>query len=105
MKSPRVAIGLFLIAFCAVVFAQSEAPATPKSEAQQSFDTMKTLAGNWEGPVTVNPPMPGMDDPIKPLHVTMRVTSRGHVIVHEFQESNTPLDPAKYDHPVTMFYL
>ena len=39
------------------------------------------------------------------LHVSMRVTSRGHAIVHELQESGTPLDPKKYDHPVTMLYL
>ncbi len=41
----------------------------------------------------------------KPLHVSMRVTSRGNVLVHEFQEAGTPLDCAKYDHPVTMLYV
>ncbi len=35
----------------------------------------------------------------------MRVTSRGNALVHEGQEANTPLDPTKYDHPVTMLYL
>lgn len=50
--------------------------------------------------------MPWMNEqPIKPLHVTMLVTSRGNAIVHEFQEANTPLDPSRYDHPVTMFYV
>jgi hypothetical protein len=76
------------------------------SEAKQTFDQFKSLAGEWEGPVAVNPLMPGMkDQPIKPLRVTMRVTSRGNVLVHEFQEAGTPLDPKKYDHPVTMFYV
>jgi hypothetical protein len=42
---------------------------------------------------------------IKPLHLSMRVTSRGNVLVHEFQEAGTPLDPTKYDHPVTMLYV
>jgi hypothetical protein len=42
---------------------------------------------------------------IKPLHVSMRVTSRGNVLVHEMQEAGTPLDPATYDHPVTMLYV
>src|SRR5262245_54014755 len=37
-------------------------------------------------------------------HITMRVTSRGNALVHEMQEPGTPLDPAKYDHPVTMIY-
>jgi hypothetical protein len=76
------------------------------SEAKQAFDQFKNLAGEWDGPVSVNPLMPGMkDQPIKPLHVTMRVTSRGNLLVHEFQEAGTPLDPTKYDHPVTMFYV
>jgi hypothetical protein len=35
----------------------------------------------------------------------MRVTSRGNALVHELQEANTPFDPTKYDHPVTMLYL
>jgi hypothetical protein len=41
----------------------------------------------------------------KPLHITMRVTSRGNALVHEMQEAGTPLDATKYDHPVTMFYV
>ena len=41
----------------------------------------------------------------KPVHVSLRVTSRGNALVHEMQESGTPLDPKKYDHPVTMMYM
>jgi len=41
----------------------------------------------------------------KPLHLSIRVTSRGNAVVYEGQEAGTPLDPTKYDHPVTMFYL
>src|SRR5438093_12437820 len=77
----------------AMAFAQSDAhkldePKTlaPKSEAQTSFDTMKTLAGDWEGPVKTDMPVAAKVD-IKPLHVSMRVTSRGNVLVHEFQEA------------------
>ena len=74
----------------------------PQSEAQKSFTTMKSLAGEWEGPVTVAdaPEMSGTK-----MHLSLRVTSRGHVLVHEFQEAGTPLDATKYDHPVTMLYL
>ena len=39
------------------------------------------------------------------LHVSLRVTSRRHAIVHEMQEAGKPLDATKYDHPVTMLYL
>jgi len=85
-------------------------PAAPKSEAQVSFDTIKTLAGEWEGAVTTDMPEAmkkqlGAGADIKPLHVTMRVTSRGNLLVHEFQIAGTPLDATKYDHPVTMVYL
>lgn len=97
MKSVRILLPLALFALTTAAFAQSDA--------QKSFDSLKTLAGDWEGAVTVNPPMPGMDDGKANLHVSIRVTSRGHAIVHELQEAGTPLDPAKYDHPVTMLYL
>lgn len=73
------------------------------SAAQKSFDTMKSLAGEWEGRVTLDPPMAGMDTTL--MHVSMRVTSRGNALVHEMQEADKPLDATKYDHPVTMFYL
>src|SRR6202007_2312262 len=94
-----------------VAFAQSDAhkmadpkAAAPKSEAQISFDALKTLAGDWEGPVKTDMPMAAKVD-IKPLRVSMRVTSRGNVLVHEMQEAGTLLDAAKYDHPVTMLYV
>ena len=51
------------------------APVFAQTDAQKSFDTLKTLAGNWEGPVTLNPPQADMD-PAKPVHVSLRVTSR-----------------------------
>src|SRR5205823_525781 len=57
-----------------------------------------------EGPVKTDMPQ-GKPLEIRPIHVTLRVTSRGNAVVQEFQEAGTPLDPAKYDHPVTMVYL
>lgn len=83
----------------------SSAASAPKSDAQLSFDRLKSLAGDWEGTATLDPPMPQMKGNSAELHVTMRVTSRGHAIVHELQEANTPFDATKYDHPVTMLYL
>ena len=83
--------------------------AAPQSAAQVSFSAIKALAGEWEGAITTD-----MSDAMKkqmgggemkPLHVSMRVTSRGNVLVHEFQEAGTPLDAKKYDHPVTMLYV
>jgi hypothetical protein len=101
MKS-RIALSLLLVLIAATAFA-ADAPATP-SDGQKSFDQLKTLAGSWEGPVTVVPPQPGMSSD-KPMHISMRVTSRGNALVHEMQEAGTPEDPTKYDHPLTMLYL
>ncbi len=98
----RIALTLAVLLIAATAFA---ADATPtQSEAQKSFDQIKTLAGSWEGPVSVVPPMAEMSTD-KPVHVSMRVTSRGNALVHEMQEAGTLEDPKKYDHPVTMFYL
>jgi hypothetical protein len=112
MKS-RTALSVVFALIAATAFAadtastQSDAHmssgAPVPSEAQKSFTTMKSLAGEWEGPVAV-PDMPEMSNG-KPLHVSMRVTSRGNALVHELQEAGAPLDPTKYDHPVTMLYV
>src|SRR3954452_12796386 len=113
MKHLRFVLTAILLSLSTVTFAQLDAhdqadpktPNTPKSEAQQSFDTMKTFAGEWEGRVTLVPPMPQWSDTQKPLHISMRVTSRGNAVVHEMQTAGTPLDATKYDHPVTTLYL
>jgi hypothetical protein len=107
MKSLRSMLPVVLLSLSAAAFAQSDAQkasvAPVLSEAQKSFATMKSLAGEWEGPVTV-PEIPEMSGG-KPMHVSLRVTSRGNVLVHEMQEAGTPLDATKYDHPVTMLYV
>jgi hypothetical protein len=109
MKSVRCLLSVALLSLSTVAFAQHEeahqaAVAAPvPSAAQASFKTIKSLAGEWEGLVTV-PDMPSMKGPTK-MHASLRVTSRGHVLVHEFQEAGTPLDATKYDHPVTMLYV
>ncbi|MGB7282790.1 MAG: hypothetical protein WBE13_11045 [Candidatus Acidiferrum sp.] len=103
MKSLYLMLSLALMPLTPVAFAQSAATSAPKSEAQESFDTMKSLGG-WEGPVSVEPPQADMSTD-KPVHVSLRVTSRGNALVHEMQEAGKPLDPKRYDHPVTMIYL
>jgi hypothetical protein len=96
MKSLRYLLPIALLLFCGVAFAQSDA--------QKSFDQLKTLAGDWQGPVTVDPPQPDMKGETL-MQISLRVTSRGNALVHEMQEAGKPLDATKYDHPVTMFYL
>src|ERR1039457_5719937 len=107
MKSLRCVLSVVLMSLSIVAFAQHDAQKSSvgpvPSEAQKSFTTIKSLAGEWEGPDTL-PEMPETSNG-KPLHISMRVTSRGNALVHELQEAGTPLDATKYDHPVTMFYV
>src|SRR5438309_7541893 len=96
MKSLRFLLSVALMSISTVAFAQSDA--------QKSFDKLKTLAGSWEGHVTVAPPQPGMGDGTL-TQVSLRVTSRGNALVHEMKEAGKSDDPAHNDHPVTMLYL
>src|SRR5262249_14894359 len=96
MKSLKFATSVALLSLTTVAFAES-------SDAQKSFDQMKTLAGSWAGSVTTEPKMDMAD--MGRTQITLRVTSRGNALVHEMKGENTPDDPARYDHPVTMFYL
>ena len=109
MKLLRATLVLALIAVSVALIwlataASAQSGADLQTGAQKSFDTLKTLAGSWEGPVTVTPAMPEMPMD-KPVHVSLRVTSRGNALVHEMQEAGATEDATRYDHPVTMFYL
>ena len=60
MKSARLLLIAALTLLGTMAFAQSDAhkmaaPPVP-SDAQKSFDQLKTLAGTWTGPVTADPP-------------------------------------------------
>ena len=96
MKLHRFVLSFVLISLSTTAFAQSNP--------QKSFDTLKTLAGTWQGRVATYPPQKGMGDGSL-VQVSMHVTSRGNALLHEMRAANTPDDPAKYDHPVTMIYL
>src|SRR5882757_651249 len=76
--------------------AQAGVQAEQKTEAQLSFEKMKTLEGNWEGKVTVaeHPEMNNMGG-----QISFRVTSMGNALVHEMYGEGRP------DHTVTMIYL
>jgi len=96
MKSLHFLLPVALMSLSTVAFAQSDG--------QKSFDKLKTLAGSWEGHVTVVPPQAEMADGTL-TQVSLRVTSRGNALVHEMKGAGTPDDPTRYDHPVTMLYL
>src|SRR5437870_4621524 len=105
MRSLRFVLAFALMSLSTAAFAQSDmhkSDAVQNSDAQKSFDQLKTLAGTWRGSVKATPPDPEIDN--AKLEITLRVTSRGNALVHEMQEAGTPLDATKHDHPVTMLY-
>jgi hypothetical protein len=101
MKYLRFMLPVVLLSLSTVAFAQTDAQ---QSDAQKSFDKLKTLAGSWQGPVTTTPPQPEMGNGAV-TQVSLRVTSRGNALLHEMKEAGTADDPTRYDHPITMFYL
>jgi hypothetical protein len=96
MKSRRFMLSVVLMSMSlsTVAVAQTDAP---KSEAQKSFDALKTLAGSWEGRVATLPQEPSIEG--KLTQVSLRVTSMGNAMVHEMTGAGRP------DDPITMLYL
>ena len=98
---PFLALLVLLLSASGPTFAQPAAdPASldvTRSQTQEAFDKLKTLAGTWVGQLTTTPTEPSMVG--KLAQHTLQVTSRGNAILHELSVSSLP------DHPVTMFYL
>jgi len=109
MKSLRIMLFVAVLSLSAMAFAQSDAhkhptqSSAPKSDAQKSFDQLKTLAGSWEGHGTTNPPVPDTPDT---MQVDLQVTSSGNALKHEMTgKPKAGSDGKDADHPVTMVYL
>ncbi|HYH01294.1 MAG TPA: hypothetical protein VD837_19365 [Terriglobales bacterium] len=103
MKFHRLLLCVVLMALSTMAFAQSHethksADKVAPSGAQKAFEKLKSLAGSWEGPVSVQPPQPEMQSG-KPIQVSLRVTSMGNALMHEMRSPERP------DDPITMFYL
>jgi len=79
MKTRRFTLPFALLLFTTAALAQSAA--------QKSFEQLKSLAGSWEGTLDG-----------QPLHVSLRVTSRGNALMHE-------MSGAGPDNPITMLHL
>jgi hypothetical protein len=93
MKSSRF---MRLVGMGAAVLALSASVAFAQSEAQKSFDKLKSLEGTWEGRVTV---VPSQSDMMGTVHATLRTTSMGNAIVHEMRGEG------RKDDPITMIYM
>jgi hypothetical protein len=94
MKSLRYTLSVVLLSLSTVAFAQTD---VQKSDAQKSFEKLKTLAGSWEGHVKTDPPQPEMGSGM--MQVTLRATSMGNALMHEMTGAGRP------DDPITMLYL
>src|SRR5438132_12677020 len=106
MRSLRFVLAFALMSLSTAAFAQSDmhkSDAVQNSDAQKSFDQLKTLAGTWRGSVKATPPDAEIDN--ARLEITRRVTSRRNALVHEMEEAGTPLDAKKPDHPRTLLSL
>jgi hypothetical protein len=77
--------------------AQTSVDKAAPSDTQKAFDKLKTLAGSWEGHPKVVPPVPSLDG--KSAHVTFRVASRGHTLMHDLKIDSLP------DNPITMLVV
>ena len=89
MKTRRFTLPFVLLLLSTAALAQSAA--------QKSFEQLKSLAGSWEGQVSVNPPNPEIDN--KHVQLSLRVTSMGNAMVHEMRGEGRP------DDPITMLYM
>ena len=87
----------FLGVALSVALLSSSSSTYAASDAEQTFDTLKALAGSWEGPVTTDPQAAGMQGEM--MQVSLRVTSTGNALLHEMKSEGRP------DDPITMLYL
>ena len=103
MKTIRYMMCAVLVSLTAVGFAQTDKAAgsaaaaiaadgsttVVSTQAERSFDQLKTLAGSWHGM---------LDGKAIPMEITMRVTSRGNDLLHEMKSSAMPDDPISMIH-------
>jgi hypothetical protein len=89
MKYPHLLLALALLSLSGMAFGQSDA--------QKSFDKLKTLAGSWQGQVATFPPQAEIEG--KLMQVSLRATSMGNALMHEMTGAGRP------DDPITMLYV
>jgi hypothetical protein len=89
MKFLRFILPAVLLSLSTAAFAQTEA--------QKSFEKLKTLAGSWEGRVTTVPQEASIEG--QSMQVSFRVTSMGNTLMHEMTGGG------RLDDPITMLYL
>lgn len=96
MNCPRLWLSLSLVLVSTILATSNPQSATSrKSDAQKSFELLKTLAGSWKG-----------QGPEGPVRVSLRVTSGGSALLQEMVPAGRADDPTNGDDdPITMIYL
>ena len=89
MKFFRIALSIGLISLSSLAFAQSTATPIAPTEAQKSYDILKSLAGTWLGTVKTDPSQLEFDG--NTIQTTIHVTSSGNAIVHEMKATGSTL--------------
>lgn len=93
MRPFRIAVSFVLLALCAVAYGQSAGKPVPGPDGQAAFETLKTLAGTWQGSITTDSPAWATD---KPIPLSIRLASHGNALVHELDTGGPE---------ITVFYL
>jgi hypothetical protein len=76
----RCLVSIAMLSVCALAHGQSAAKPAASSDAQKSFDLLKTLAGTWKGPITTDNAAMSTD---QPMPLSIRVASSGNALIHE----------------------
>jgi len=93
MKRVFLFVLIIMLGVCAAAYGQSSGKGGASSDAQSSFDLMKTLAGNWTGAITTDNTDWSTD---KPMPLSIRVASHGNALIHELNTGGPE---------VTVFYV
>jgi hypothetical protein len=98
-KPVQLLLSAILVSISSVALAQSVTRSVAQSDAQKTFDQMKTLTGNWQGKLTTTPADAMKDADGMVLQISLRTTSSGNAIMHEVTAGGMK------DDPITMLYL
>ncbi|MGA2351721.1 MAG: hypothetical protein ABSF70_14905 [Terracidiphilus sp.] len=88
-------VSIAIVSACVLAHGQSSAKPVTGSDAQKSFDLIKTLAGTWQAPIMTDDPEWSKSNGI-PMSLSIRVASHGNAVIHELDTGGPE---------VTVFYL
>ena len=109
LRNVRFSVAV-LMSLCTAALPQTGANPSAAGDAQKQFALLKGLAGMWYGAMqasSADVPADALPNKGRPFaaQVRIHVTSLGNAILHEAHDPDVPDDPARWSHPITMFYL